>query len=53
MTNLNAEKDKRVFSVDGSVFKCKISEVPSSPLAKANCLEFSWVRLHLVDFEPL
>ena len=33
--------------------KSKICDIPSSPLAKANCLEFSWVSLHLVDVEPL
>ena len=53
MINLNTEKDNRVFTADGSVFKRKIYDDPSPPLANANCLEFSWVSLHLVDVEPL
>ena len=53
MINLNAEKDNRVFTVNGSVFKSKSCYVPCSPLAEANCLEFGWVSLHLVDIEPL
>ena len=53
MINLNAEKDNRVFTVDGTVFKSKICDDPSFPFANTNFLEFSWVSLHLVDFEPL
>ena len=53
MINLNAEKDNKVFTLDGSVFKSKICDAPSFPLAKGNCLELSWVSLHLVDVEPL
>ena len=49
MINLNAEKGNSVFTVNGSVFKSKICDVSNSPLAKANCLEFSWVSLHMVD----
>ena len=49
MINLNAEKDNRVFTVDGSVFKNKTCDIASFPLDETNFLEFSWVSLHLVD----
>ena len=57
MISLNAKKEVlqsfHSATVDSSIFKSKIYDIPSSPLAEANCLEFGWFMLHLVDFEPL
>ena len=55
MINLNAEKDNRVFTVNGSVFKSKICYVPCSTLAEAawnlDGLAFIWFVLNHCNVE--
>ena len=52
LANDQSQYREGIFTVDGSVFKSKICDIPSFPFAEANCLEFSWFSPHLFESKP-